>query len=71
MIQHNGMAPIKHLHVTLTFFLLRKTKTYASSGGKYGSFSLEQLKLEKANTDRTKGNDNKDYCALHVWEFGV
>jgi hypothetical protein len=46
-------------------------KTYASSGGKYGNFSLEKFKLEKANTDQTKGNDNKDYGVLHAWEFGV
>jgi hypothetical protein len=32
---------------------------------------FEQLKLEKANTDRTKGNDNKDYGMLHVWGFVV
>ena len=31
---------------TSTFFVMRKIKTYASSGGKYGSFSLEQLHLE-------------------------
>jgi hypothetical protein len=49
---------------------VRKTKTCASSGGKYGGFSLEQLKLAKAKTDRTKIKDDKDYGMLHVWEFG-
>jgi len=50
---------------------MRETKTYAISGGKYGSFGLAQLKLEKGNTDRTKRNDNIDYGMLRVWEFGV
>jgi hypothetical protein len=40
--------------------------TYASSGGKCGSCSLEQLKLEIANVDRNKGNDKKDSGMLHV-----
>jgi hypothetical protein len=38
----------------------------ASSGGKYWSFTLEQLKLEKANSDRNKVNDNKNHGVLRV-----